>query len=46
MAERSEAKSAKRSFPSKIKIRNILTRTFASRFLLRSAIFREIEATN
>jgi len=36
-AERSEAKSAKRSFASKIKIRDILTRSFASRFLLRFA---------
>ena len=37
MAERSEAKSAKRSFASKIKIRDILTRSFASRFQLRFA---------
>jgi len=37
MAERSEAKNAKRSFASKIKIWNILTRSFASRFLLRFA---------
>ncbi len=37
MAERSEAKNAKRSFASKIKIRNILTRSVASRFLLRFA---------
>ena len=44
MAERSEAKSAKRSFASKILIRNIfLTRSFASRFLFRyaTAIFSE-----
>ena len=34
MAERSEAKSAKRSFTSKIKIRDILTRSFASRLYL------------
>jgi len=33
MAERSEAKSAKRSFASKIAILGILTRSFASRFL-------------
>ena len=32
MAERSEAESVKRSFASKIKIRVILTRNFASRF--------------
>jgi hypothetical protein len=32
MVERSEAKSVKRSFASKIKIRVILTRNFASRF--------------
>jgi hypothetical protein len=37
MAERGEAKSAKRSFASKIKILEILTRSFASRFLLRYA---------
>ena len=37
MAERSEAKSAKRSFASKIKIRFILTRSLASRFWLRFA---------
>jgi len=37
IAERSEAKSAKRSFASKIKIWNVLTRSFASRFLLRFA---------
>ena len=34
MAERSEAKSAKRSFASKIKIRDILTRSFAKIVLL------------
>jgi len=34
MAERSEAKNAKRSFASKIKIQNTLTRSFASSFLL------------
>jgi len=32
MAERSEAKCVKRSFASKIKIRNILMGSFASRF--------------
>ena len=37
MAERSEAKSVKRSFASKIKVQNILTRSFASRFKLRFA---------
>ena len=37
MAERSESKSTKRSFASKIKIRDILTRSFASRFQLRYA---------
>ena len=37
MAERSEAKSAKRSFSSKIKFRDILTRSLASRFSLRYA---------
>jgi len=37
MAERSEAKKAKRSFASKIKISIILTQSFASRFLLRFA---------
>jgi len=37
MAERSKAKCAKRSFASKIKISDILTRGFASRFLLRFA---------
>jgi len=37
MAERSEAKNAKRSFASKVKIRKILTRSFASRYLLRFA---------
>jgi hypothetical protein len=31
MAERSEAKSAKQSFASEIKILDILTRSFASR---------------
>jgi len=35
MAERSDAKSAKRSFASKIIYFNILTRSFASRFLPR-----------
>ena len=35
--KRSEAKSAKRSFALKIKIQNILTRSFASRFKLRYA---------
>ena len=34
MVERSEAKSAKRSFASKVKIIYILTRSFALRFLL------------
>jgi len=37
MVERSEAKSVKLSFASKIKIRDILTRNFASHFLLRFA---------
>jgi len=37
MAERSEAKSAKRSFVSKIEILDILTRSFASPFYLRYA---------
>jgi len=35
MGERSEAKSANRSFASKMKIWDILTRSFASRFKLR-----------
>ena len=35
VAERSEAKSAKQSFASKMNIRKILTRSFASRFYLR-----------
>jgi hypothetical protein len=34
MADRSEAKSAKQSFASKLKILDILTRSFASRFAL------------
>ena len=37
MPERSEAKSAKRSFASKINIRDILTRSSTSRFSLRDA---------
>jgi hypothetical protein len=37
MAERSEAKSAKRSFASKIITRDILTRSSASRYSLRYA---------
>jgi len=42
MAERSEAKSAKRSFASKIKIVDILTRSFASlSHFPRKAYFRQ-----
>ena len=37
MAERSETQSAKRRFASKFKIYGILTRSYASRFLLRFA---------
>jgi len=41
MAEQSEAKSAKRSFASKSILKNILKRSFASRYFasLRSATF-------
>ncbi len=37
MAVRIDAKNAKRSFATKIKIRDILTRSFASHFKLRFA---------
>ena len=48
MAERSEAKSAKRSFASKIKIRDIFDAKLRLAVLasLRSAIFSETEADN
>jgi hypothetical protein len=46
MAERSEAKSAKRSFASKYIEFWFLTRSYASRYSLRYAIFRENKATN
>jgi len=48
MAERSEAKSAKRSFASKIKIRDIFDAKlrFALLDSLRSVIFSEIQVNN